>query len=860
MLGNYFKPENLILLKSPNVLPNDLDNAVNGGGVTLWHNLGGGRFENTTKSAGLADAMGWTLDVGEGDFDNDGRPDVYVAGDYGTDRVYFNNGDGTFTDATETAIGFDTRKGMNADVGDYDNDGWLDVYVTNITDEYMKECNMLWHNNGDRTFTDVSRETAHVQHAVGLGRQVRGLRQRRLARPLRRQRPAFRRTEELHPRARQHDHRARNRLQRRAQLAGDRRHDLERVPEEEVLPQPRRQLVQGDLGGRRRGQRARRPRPGGGGLRQGRPPGVLPDERQPGADPLPQRHRGGGRLDRARSGRHQVQPRRHRRARDAQDQLRADAHPGGGRRQRLRRPELPPSPLRARHPTQSRQSRSAGRAASASVSRPRPAGSPPSARRPRARANETASAATSRSSSSSASRSPGSGTGPPRARRPTRSGPIAISGRRSTRIRRRGRWRWRSSDRRWRSHRTRRATGSTTGSRCCAPARPRRGSPSSSARRRRIPEIPHTWFNLGIHYKKDSQYEKAIAQFEQMVKLVPGEPVSHYNLGYSTSSPIGRPTRSGSSRRAEALDPSLAGPHFQLYNVYREAGRTEDAAREQARFQADQKTADGRRRCRRIIDWSFYAEILRPGRPRRRRESGDAGAARVRRDPPAGHVRREGGRACWPSTPTATAGPTCWRGRRTRCRGCTATARRRSRTPASAGLKGVRAVAAGDVDNDGFPDLAVVTASGAALYTNANGAFTRSSTALPSGDFRAAVWLDFDHDYDLDLFLLGDAPVLLRNNGRAGFSDRDRGVSLRRGTRDRRGRPRLRGRHGRPRSRRVVCGAPRRAVPRPAGRALPGGTDRRRCRPAPRRSSRATWTTTGASIWRPAARRGWCCC
>jgi hypothetical protein len=49
---------------------------------------------------------------------------------------------------------------MNVDVGDYDNDGWLDVYVTNITDEYMKECNMLWHNNGDRTFTDLSRETA----------------------------------------------------------------------------------------------------------------------------------------------------------------------------------------------------------------------------------------------------------------------------------------------------------------------------------------------------------------------------------------------------------------------------------------------------------------------------------------------------------------------------------------------------------------------------------------------------------------------------------------------------------------------------------------------------------------------------
>jgi hypothetical protein len=160
LLGNYFKPENLIELKSPHVLPNDLDRAVNGGGVTLWRNLGGGRFEDVTKKAGMANATGWTLDVGHGDFDNDGHQDVYLAGDYGTDRIYFNNGDGTFTDTTETSIGFDTRKGMNVDVGDYDNDGWLDVYVTNITDEYMKECNMLWHNNRDRTFTDLSRETA----------------------------------------------------------------------------------------------------------------------------------------------------------------------------------------------------------------------------------------------------------------------------------------------------------------------------------------------------------------------------------------------------------------------------------------------------------------------------------------------------------------------------------------------------------------------------------------------------------------------------------------------------------------------------------------------------------------------------
>jgi hypothetical protein len=159
MFGNYFKPVNLLEYKTPNVLPNDLDNAVNGGGVTLWKGDGKGHFVETTEKAGFGKHTGWTLDIGHGDLNNDGLQDVYLACDYGTDRMFLNNGDGTFREVTEKAIGFDTKKGMNVDIADYDNDGWMDVYVTNITDEYMKECNMLWHNNGDGTFTDLSKET-----------------------------------------------------------------------------------------------------------------------------------------------------------------------------------------------------------------------------------------------------------------------------------------------------------------------------------------------------------------------------------------------------------------------------------------------------------------------------------------------------------------------------------------------------------------------------------------------------------------------------------------------------------------------------------------------------------------------------
>jgi hypothetical protein len=167
VFANYFKPVNLLDLKDPHVLPNDLDNATNGGGVTLWRNTGKGSFEDVTEKAGLGKVNGWALDAGHGDFNNDGLQDLYIACDYGTDHVFLNNGDGTFREVTEKATGWDTKKGMNVDVADYDNDGWLDVYVTNITDEYMKECNMLWHNNGDGTFTDVAKETGTCETGWG---------------------------------------------------------------------------------------------------------------------------------------------------------------------------------------------------------------------------------------------------------------------------------------------------------------------------------------------------------------------------------------------------------------------------------------------------------------------------------------------------------------------------------------------------------------------------------------------------------------------------------------------------------------------------------------------------------------------
>jgi hypothetical protein len=168
LIGAYFQAVNLFKPSTPRFFPESFETANNGGGVVLYHNNGNGTFTNVTEKAGLKQS-GWTLSVGHGDADNDGWDDLYVACDFGTDRFFHNQRDGTFKDITESAIGIDTKKGMNVDWGDFDNDGLLDIYVTNITDEYMREGNFLWRNNGNLTFSDVSRETGTFDTGWGWG-------------------------------------------------------------------------------------------------------------------------------------------------------------------------------------------------------------------------------------------------------------------------------------------------------------------------------------------------------------------------------------------------------------------------------------------------------------------------------------------------------------------------------------------------------------------------------------------------------------------------------------------------------------------------------------------------------------------
>jgi hypothetical protein len=162
----------------------------------LFRNNGDGTFTDVTEKAGLA-GVGYSMGVAAGDYDNDGFVDLYVTG-FNRNQLFHNNGDGTFTDVTEKAgvgdivPGRGKRWSVAAGWFDYNNDGLLDLFVVNYLDysisaahscktgdivdycspnEYRGTPNILYRNNGDGTFTDVSQQS-HISQYVGKGMGV----------------------------------------------------------------------------------------------------------------------------------------------------------------------------------------------------------------------------------------------------------------------------------------------------------------------------------------------------------------------------------------------------------------------------------------------------------------------------------------------------------------------------------------------------------------------------------------------------------------------------------------------------------------------------------------------------------------
>ncbi len=98
----------------------------------LWKNNRDGTFTDVTERAGVG-YPGWAMGVATGDYDNDGWDDLYVTC-FGANRLFRNKGDGTFVDVTSRAGVDDPRWSTGAAFGDYDNDGWLDLFVANYVD------------------------------------------------------------------------------------------------------------------------------------------------------------------------------------------------------------------------------------------------------------------------------------------------------------------------------------------------------------------------------------------------------------------------------------------------------------------------------------------------------------------------------------------------------------------------------------------------------------------------------------------------------------------------------------------------------------------------------------------------------
>jgi hypothetical protein len=112
-------------------LPTTLFYTRNGEGNRLYRNDGNFHFTDVTKEAGINET-GLTLGVAWADYDNDNDVDIYIANDFGRDALLRNNGNGTFTDVSKEANAFDPGYGMSSTWGDIDNDGDLDIYVSDV--------------------------------------------------------------------------------------------------------------------------------------------------------------------------------------------------------------------------------------------------------------------------------------------------------------------------------------------------------------------------------------------------------------------------------------------------------------------------------------------------------------------------------------------------------------------------------------------------------------------------------------------------------------------------------------------------------------------------------------------------------
>jgi enediyne biosynthesis protein E4 len=169
-IGGYYSEDvDLWHLKTTKMMPDSFEYAKNGGRKYLFHNLGNGEFEEVSSKVGI-NSRRWALAAAAADLRGTGHPDLFIANDYGVSELYFNDGK-QFHDAGEqTGVGFAPKSGMNASFGDILNQGRYAMYVSNISEDgVLIQGNNLWIPKEGTTGNNVQYENLARDFGVELG-------------------------------------------------------------------------------------------------------------------------------------------------------------------------------------------------------------------------------------------------------------------------------------------------------------------------------------------------------------------------------------------------------------------------------------------------------------------------------------------------------------------------------------------------------------------------------------------------------------------------------------------------------------------------------------------------------------------
>lgn len=144
-IGGYYSEDiDLWHLKTTRIMPESFEYAKNGGRKYLYRNLGGGKFEEVSAKLGI-NSRRWALAAAAADLRGSGHQDLFVANDYGVSELYFNNGKEFREVGEQTGVGFAPKSGMTAAFGDVLNQGKYAVYVSNISEDgVLIQGNNLW--------------------------------------------------------------------------------------------------------------------------------------------------------------------------------------------------------------------------------------------------------------------------------------------------------------------------------------------------------------------------------------------------------------------------------------------------------------------------------------------------------------------------------------------------------------------------------------------------------------------------------------------------------------------------------------------------------------------------------------------